>query len=97
VVVARQAMFTCSDATQAEIEADITAQHLDGLVVASCSPKLHELTFRGVAQRGDDRRPAGGAMNRDAREVIREEPLVRGRLLGLLGDRRRVTCWPPRA
>jgi predicted Rossmann fold nucleotide-binding protein DprA/Smf involved in DNA uptake len=26
-------------------------------------------------------------MNRDAREVIREEPLVRGRLLGLLGDR----------
>ncbi len=51
VVVARQAMFTCSDATQAEIEADITGQHLDGLVVASCSPKLHELTFRGVARR----------------------------------------------
>ena len=51
VVVAHQAMFTCSDATQAEIEADITGQHLDGLVVASCSPKLHELTFRGVAQR----------------------------------------------
>jgi hypothetical protein len=35
VVVVRQAMFTCSDATQAEIEADITGQHLDGLVVAS--------------------------------------------------------------
>jgi heterodisulfide reductase subunit A2 len=51
VVVARQAMFTCSGTTQAEIEADITGQHLDGLVVASCSPKLHELTFRGVAQR----------------------------------------------
>jgi hypothetical protein len=27
-------------------------------------------------------------MNRDTREVIREEPLVCGRLLGLLGDRR---------
>jgi heterodisulfide reductase subunit A2 len=51
VVVARQAMFTCSDATQQEIIDDITSQHLDGLVVASCSPKLHQLTFRGVAER----------------------------------------------
>ncbi len=51
VVVARQAMFTCSDATQQEIAADITEQRLDGLVVASCSPKLHTLTFRGVAER----------------------------------------------
>jgi heterodisulfide reductase subunit A len=51
VVVARQAMFTCSDATQQEIIDDITGQHLDGLVVASCSPKLHQLTFRGVAER----------------------------------------------
>jgi heterodisulfide reductase subunit A len=51
VVVARQAMFTCSDATQQEIIDDITGQRLDGLVVASCSPKLHQLTFRGVAER----------------------------------------------
>jgi heterodisulfide reductase subunit A2 len=51
VVIARQAMFTCSDATQQEIIDDITSQHLDGLVVASCSPKLHQPTFRGVAQR----------------------------------------------
>ncbi len=51
VVVARDAMFTCSDATQQEIAADIAAQHLDGLVVASCSPKLHTFTFRGVARR----------------------------------------------
>ena len=51
VVVARQAMFTCSDATQQEIIDDITSQRLDGLVVASCSPKLHQLTFRGVAMR----------------------------------------------
>ena len=51
VVIARQAMFTCSDATQQEIIDDITSQHLDGLVVASCSPKLHQFTFRGVAQR----------------------------------------------
>jgi heterodisulfide reductase subunit A len=31
--------------------ADITTQQLDGLVVASCSPKLHTYTFRGVASR----------------------------------------------
>jgi heterodisulfide reductase subunit A2 len=51
VVVAKTAMFTCSDATQQEIAADIAANALDGLVVASCSPKLHTYTFRGVAQR----------------------------------------------
>ncbi len=51
VVVAKTAMFTCSDATQSEIVEDIEANHLDGLVVASCSPKLHTYTFRGVASR----------------------------------------------
>ena len=51
VTVARHAMFTCSDATQQEIVDDIQAQNLDGLVVASCSPKLHQLTFREVAKR----------------------------------------------
>ena len=44
-------MFTCSDATQQEIVRDIEEQELDGLVVASCSPKLHTFTFRGVAKR----------------------------------------------
>jgi heterodisulfide reductase subunit A len=38
VVVARTAMFTCSDATQQEIVDDIKEQGLDGIVVASCSP-----------------------------------------------------------
>ncbi|MEJ2578536.1 MAG: FAD-dependent oxidoreductase [Kineosporiaceae bacterium] len=51
VVVAREAMFTCSDATQQEIVEDIREQNLDGLVVASCSPKLHTFTFREVARR----------------------------------------------
>ncbi len=51
VVVTRDAMFTCSDATQQEIEKDIGEHGLDGLVVASCSPKLHTFTFRGVARR----------------------------------------------
>jgi heterodisulfide reductase subunit A len=51
VVVARTAMFTCSDATQQEIVQDIEEQKLDGIVVASCSPKLHTFTFRDMAKR----------------------------------------------
>ena len=51
VVVSRTAMFACSEATQQDIAADIEANGLDGLVVASCSPKLHTYTFRGVASR----------------------------------------------
>jgi len=51
VVVARTAMFTCSDATQQEIINDIQEQKLDGIVVASCSPKLHTFTFRDMSKR----------------------------------------------
>jgi heterodisulfide reductase subunit A2 len=51
VTVAKTAMFTCSDATQSEIVADAQEQGLDGLVIASCSPKLHTYTFRDVAKR----------------------------------------------
>lgn len=51
VAVAKTAMFTCSDATQEEMLEDIKEKKLDGLVVASCSPKLHLFTFREVARR----------------------------------------------
>ncbi len=34
-------MFACSDGTQHEMIDDIRSKDLDGLVVASCSPKLH--------------------------------------------------------
>jgi heterodisulfide reductase subunit A2 len=51
VSVAKTAMFTCSDSTQSEIIADAQEQGLDGLVIASCSPKLHTYTFRDVAKR----------------------------------------------
>ncbi len=51
VVVAKHTVFACSDAGQQEMQEDIEANHLDGLVVASCSPKLHVVTFRGVAKR----------------------------------------------
>jgi heterodisulfide reductase subunit A2 len=52
VTVARTSLFTCSDASQQEIMKDIRENGLDGMVVASCSPKLHLSTFRNVAKRG---------------------------------------------
>jgi heterodisulfide reductase subunit A len=51
VVVAKNHMFTCSDAAQQEIIKDIQEQGLEALVIASCSPKLHQLTFRTMAER----------------------------------------------
>jgi heterodisulfide reductase subunit A len=52
VVVSKNHMFTCSDAAQQEMIDDIKELKLDGLVIASCSPKLHMFTFRGMAERG---------------------------------------------
>jgi len=44
-------MFMCSDAGQQMMVDDVKESNLDGLVVASCSPKLHEITFMNVAER----------------------------------------------
>ena len=51
VFLAKTTMFACSDATQKEMVEDIRNNELDGLVVASCSPKLHLFTFRAVSER----------------------------------------------
>ncbi|HEU12529.1 MAG TPA: CoB--CoM heterodisulfide reductase iron-sulfur subunit A family protein [Euryarchaeota archaeon] len=51
VVLTKVMMFTCSDSAQEEIINDIKDNHLDAIVVASCSPKLHQHTFRKVAER----------------------------------------------
>ncbi len=52
VSLAKITMFACADSTQQEIVQDIKNEKLDGLVIASCSPKLHLHTFRNVAERG---------------------------------------------
>jgi heterodisulfide reductase subunit A len=52
VIVSKDLMFDCSDASQNEMIDDIKTKNLDRIVVAACSPKLHELTFRGTAARG---------------------------------------------
>ncbi len=51
VVVARNYVFMCSDPGQNLIGDDIKSQQLDRVIVAACSPKLHDTTFRGVLQR----------------------------------------------
>ncbi len=45
--------YTCSDAAQTDIIKDITEKKLDKVVIAACSPNLHEKTFRKmVAEAG---------------------------------------------
>lgn len=51
VELAKTTMFACADSTQNEIIEDIKQNQLDGMVIASCSPKLHLFTFRNVAER----------------------------------------------
>jgi heterodisulfide reductase subunit A len=51
VVVARTFLFACSDASQEEMVRAIREEKLDGVVIASCSPKLHLNTFRAMALR----------------------------------------------
>ena len=46
VVVAVRNRYTCSDPGQEEIQRLIREHNLNRVVVASCSPRLHEPTFR---------------------------------------------------
>ena len=51
VVLAQDIMYTCAEPGQAAIEAAIHEHKLDGVVVASCSPRIHEPTFRRTVER----------------------------------------------
>ncbi|MCJ7654073.1 MAG: CoB--CoM heterodisulfide reductase iron-sulfur subunit A family protein, partial [Dehalococcoidia bacterium] len=46
VVVSVRNRYTCADPGQAEIKRHINEHNLNRVVVASCSPRLHEPTFR---------------------------------------------------
>ena len=46
VVVAARNKYTCSDPGQQEVQRHIREHNLNRVVVASCSPRLHEPTFR---------------------------------------------------
>lgn len=51
VAVSRDYIFMCSDPGQELIERDVAAHGLTRIVVASCSPRMHENTFRAAAAR----------------------------------------------
>ncbi len=51
VAIAKTTVFACADSNQKEMVQDIKDNQLDAVVVASCSPKLHEVTFRAVVER----------------------------------------------
>ncbi len=50
VVLAQDNRYTCSDLGQEGIKKDIKEQKLNRVVVASCSPRLHEPTFRKACE-----------------------------------------------
>lgn len=52
VIVSRDYKFMCSSLGQELIEQDIQEQGLTRIVVASCSPHMHEKTFRTATERG---------------------------------------------
>lgn len=51
IVTVQVNMFTCSDAAQQNIIEEIQEKEIDGIVIASCSPKLHLNTFRAMSKR----------------------------------------------
>jgi heterodisulfide reductase subunit A2 len=51
VIISRDYLFMCSDPGQELIENDIREHRLTRVVVASCSPRMHEKTFRAACQR----------------------------------------------
>ncbi len=52
VVHAENIMYTCSEPGQAAIQKAIQEKKLDRVVVAACSPHMHEVTFRRCVDNG---------------------------------------------
>jgi len=50
VVVSKDIGYACSEPGQQQMKDDIQEYELDRVVVASCSPRLHEPTFRQMLQ-----------------------------------------------
>jgi heterodisulfide reductase subunit A2 len=51
VAFATTYMYTCSEPGQDEIKETIKREKLDRVVVAACSPRMHELTFRRTIEK----------------------------------------------
>ena len=89
VVVSRDYKYMCSDPGQEMIQQDILENRLNRIVVAACSPLLHEHTFREATAPG-----------RPQSVLLPDGQHPRARLLGAHRPRRRPRArpWPwPRA
>ncbi len=51
VVYAKDYIYMCSEPGQDMVAEKIKEENLDGVVIANCSPSLHEKTFRNVGRR----------------------------------------------
>ncbi len=51
VAIARWYKFMCSDPGQETIQKDVKEMELDRVIVAACSPRMHEPTFRGTVEK----------------------------------------------
>ena len=51
VAVSKEITYACSEPGQMEMIADIAENGLNRIVVASCSPRLHEPTFRQMMKK----------------------------------------------
>jgi len=86
VVVAGSPKYSCSDAGQAQIMADIKTHNLNRVVVAACSPRMHEPTFRraveaaglnpyyfemaNIREHASWIHPAGNPLNAKAKDLV---------------------------
>jgi heterodisulfide reductase subunit A len=52
VAISRNYKYMCSDPGQELIQQDIREHKLNRIVVAACSPQLHEATFRSATEKG---------------------------------------------
>jgi heterodisulfide reductase subunit A-like polyferredoxin len=53
VLISKEITYACSEPGQMEIKDDIREHGLNRIVVASCSPRLHEPTFRRMMLQAD--------------------------------------------
>ena len=52
VVLSKDIPYACSEPGQQQIKQDILDNRLDRVVIASCSPRLHEPTFKQMVRIG---------------------------------------------
>ena len=81
VVHAENLMYTCSEPGQAAIQNAIKEKKLDRVVVAACSPHMHEVTFRRCVREGAASTPTSSRWPTSASTAPGSTPTCR---------------WPPR-